>query len=187
MKTLEAFNFLKDFFIHSNQNECFLYYNIKKDKFETFTERNRNRNEWQISLGIWSYLFDIPRLEKYLNEIKYKWSLYDLEELTDYAKSKICNGAGPKGYGLVVPDLWFENAANYHDLMYTLGGTEEDRLWADKCFLWRMQESTKGMRNLGFFIPSLYYRKVRKYGKSAFYHGEKRNIIQLNKIYCKKP
>lgn len=183
MKALEAFNYLKDYFKTTNQSECYLYYNIKKDCFESNFEKFKNRKDWQIFCGIWGILFDICKLEDYIEEIKYSFSLYDLSELTEKAFHNVCNGAGPKGYGWVVPDLWFTNAANFHDLMYTLGGNENDRLWADRCFLWRMQSATSGLKKAVGFLPCIYYRKVRKYGSGAFYKGEKRNIGQINKLY----
>lgn len=181
----DGVKFLKEYFTKTNQTECYLYYNIKKDKFEMFPGKNNKKKEWQINLGIWSMFFDITVFENFLENMKLKWVLYSPDELCPEAKSEICNGAGPKGFGWTVPDLWFENASNFHDIAYSVGGDEEDRLWADKCFLWRMQEATSGIRNLGFMFPKIYYNSVRDFGKDAFHHGNKRDIKTLNKLYCK--
>ena len=57
--------FLKEYFTKTNQTECYLYYNIKKDKFEIFAGKNNKKKEWQINLGIWSMFFDITVFENF--------------------------------------------------------------------------------------------------------------------------
>lgn len=56
-----------------------------------------------------------------------------LEALALYplVKQRVCNGAGPKGFGWLVPDLWMREAADQHDLRYWIGGGHWARLRAD--------------------------------------------------------
>lgn len=59
------------------------------------------------------------------------------------ARARTCNGCGAKGLGgWLVPDtLWglaIEECCDVHDWMYSEGGDESDRLWADMVFLGNM-------------------------------------------------
>lgn len=184
MDIKKGWQFLQDYFKNTNQNECYLYFNIKKNKFETFSERNSKRKEYQIILGIWSRKADYCKFEDELEVIRYTFSLYDVNELTKLAKKSLINDVGPNGYDYLIPDLWFKSASWVHDLMYYIGGSNQDKNWADKVFLWKMKANTTGFRKLGFFFPKIYYWAVKYFGKKSFcYRKEKLNIMQINRIF----
>jgi hypothetical protein len=60
--------------------------------------------------------------------------------LSEYQREKICNGvgSGARGWKAVRPPSrirkLFLRAADFHDLAYYLGGTEQHRAWADAEF-----------------------------------------------------
>jgi hypothetical protein len=58
--------------------------------------------------------------------------------LSPEGKAEICNGCGPKGYGLLVPDtiygLCITAICDIHDFMFSVGVDEEDRLEANRVF-----------------------------------------------------
>ena len=60
-------------------------------------------------------------------------------KLTLKEHREICNRAGPKGYGWLVPDtIWFLNigeCANIHDFDYFTGKTIKDKERGDRTFL----------------------------------------------------
>lgn len=69
-------------------------------------------------------------------------------KLPDDVRPLVCNGMGPRGgwllwllwavLRLLKIGVWFEAAANNHDVRYALGGTERDRDLADLSFLEEM-------------------------------------------------
>ncbi len=82
------------------------------------------------------------------------------------------NGCGGKG-GWVNPPEWiFHEDCNKHDMAYEEGGTEQDRLFADKLFLADMLHSVslvKWYRRP--FLKSqahIYYNAVRLFGAKHF-------------------
>ena len=82
------------------------------------------------------------------------------------------NGCGGKG-GLIDPPDWiFREDCNRHDLAYHEGGSEQDRLFADKLFLANMLASVaKVAWYRRPFLKSqawLYYRSVRIFGAKYF-------------------
>jgi len=184
MNIKKGWEFLQNYFKTSNQNECYLYFNIKKNKFETFIAKNSKRKKYQVILGIWSRLATFDKFEDELELIRYSFCLYDVNELTKYAKQSIINDVGPSGYDYLVPDLWFKSASWVHDMMYYMGGSNDDKSWADSVFLWKMEANTTGFRKLGFFFPDIYHFFVVKFGKGAFcFRKEKLNLSQVNRIF----
>lgn len=183
MNIISGWEFLQDYFKTSNQNECFLYFNIKKNKYFAFTEKFK-RKEYVIYLGIFSNKITFDKFKEILEEMRYKTSLYDVNELTIKAKRSIINDVGPSGYDYLVPDLWFKSASWTHDLMYYLGCNNNDKDWADKVFLWKMKANTTGFKKLGFFFPNIYYFAVKYFGKKSFcYRKEKLNIKIINNLF----
>ena len=59
-------------------------------------------------------------------------------DLTESQKAFICNGCGPKGGWVPVPDFLFHASCDHHDFNYWLGCTEQDRRKADHEFLTEM-------------------------------------------------
>jgi hypothetical protein len=105
--------------------------------------------------------------------------LYEVDELTPKAKKHVVNGCGPKGLGWTVPDFKFTSAGNKHDLMYTCGGTPDDRKWADYNFLWFMK------RLGGGFLAYVYFWAVRFGGKRSFEpRFVKMSVKQINAAYA---
>lgn len=100
-------------------------------------------------------------------------------ELTTEEKAKICNGAGPRGFGYLVPDtIWglsVTAAADIHDWMYYVGTVENDKKRADKIFLNNMvriiEDKTwfNWLRKLRCHRAEIYYKAVVKFGGPAFY------------------
>jgi len=72
--------------------------------------------------------------------------------LTDKQRARICNGAGPKGYGWLVPDsLWGLNCTpcfDIHDYCYKVWHGHERKVLADQLMLENLyswiEEYTKG-------------------------------------------
>ena len=104
--------------------------------------------------------------------------------LTPKEKKEICNGAGPKGKGWIIPDtMWglsIKEAANIHDYMYHVGKTIEDKESADRSFLnnmLRVIDNKKGffhsvLRHLRHARAKEYYNAVKYFGGPAFWSGK---------------
>lgn len=98
-------------------------------------------------------------------------------------RARICNGAGPAGWGWIVPDtIWglsITIAADIHDWMYTLGQTEADRRQADLVFLHNMitlinAKQTSGILRAMRELRAIgYYLAVSWLGRLAFKRGKK--------------
>jgi len=98
---------------------------------------------------------------------------------------EICNKAGPKGYGWVVPNtiyfLDIGECANIHDYMYHIGVTIKDKEEADRVFLnnmirWILHKTkSKIMKWLRLGRAQKYFSAVCIYGGPAFWSG-KNNI-----------
>lgn len=182
MKVMEAWNFLQVSLNRFKTTfELDLWYDAKKDKFftdYTFESRKHKKYEW-VNLGCWSRRANFHDFNTFVENIRLHYSLYDVEELTPKAKKHVCNGAGPKGLGWVVPDFQFTPAGNKHDMMYTCGGNAEDRKWADYNFLWFMK------RLGGGFLAYVYFWAVRFGGKSSFEtRVVKMSVKQINDAYA---
>jgi hypothetical protein len=95
------------------------------------------------------------------------------------ARQMVCNGAGPRRFGWLVPDtIWglsITDAANIHDWMYWKGRTEADRLEADvtflvnMCRLIEMRSSNRAIHFLRRWRAMTYFSAVRDFGGKAFY------------------
>ena len=96
-------------------------------------------------------------------------------DLTDEQKEIICNGCGGKSGWLNPPEFLFNASCNQHDFYYWRGGTESDRLEADKAFYEAMlvdvQNSAWYKRLYYKLIAYTYYKSVRLFGKKFFEYG----------------
>jgi hypothetical protein len=103
--------------------------------------------------------------------------------LTPAEKAVICNGAGPKGYGWLVPDtLWglsIKEAANIHDYMYSKEykpWSNETKKEADRVFLNNMirliNNASKLLRWLRLRRAQTYYEAVSHFGGPCYWHGK---------------
>ena len=103
--------------------------------------------------------------------IKLKYS-----DLTDEQKEILCNGCGGKSGWLNPPEFLFSASCNQHDFYYWRGGTESDRLEADKAFYEAMLSDIQNYvvwykRLLYKSIAYTYYKSVRLFGKKFFEYG----------------
>jgi len=95
---------------------------------------------------------------------------------------EICNKAGPKGYGWLVPNtIWGLNigeCANIHDFLFYVGKTIEDKDAADRIFLNNMLRLINLKTKWGFVKylriqrASKYYAAVCIKGGPAFWKGK---------------
>jgi len=87
----------------------------------------------------------------------------------------ICNGCGPKGGIVPVPEFIFTASCDHHDFNYWLGCTEGDRAKADHQFYTAtLSDAAKTPYYIRWWYMILawtYYRAVRRWGKSSFYYG----------------
>lgn len=99
-------------------------------------------------------------------------------------REAVCNGAGPWGYGRLVPDrilgLCITEPAKIHDWEYWKGRSEEDKRNADSNFLtnmiWTANRETTRFFLVGFVLRLLrrhlvlyYYEAVHEFGHRAFW------------------
>jgi len=112
----------------------------------------------------------------------------------------ILNGCGPKGgrLGALVPNrilrLSVEEFCDWHDLNYTIGGKEADRIKADWQFYTAIYQRAKELtssfwlrwaRPFYCFTAWCYYRAVRLGGAKHFYYGvprDKNAILSLLEV-----
>ena len=107
------------------------------------------------------------------------------DQLRDFEWDYIGKECGPSSPGFwtrllekAVPEFIFNEACKRHDLNYKIGGTELDRLLADKQFLADMRfearKQPKRWRYIYYALAYVYYKAVRRFGDSAFeYRGKK--------------
>lgn len=111
--------------------------------------------------------------------IKLKYS-----DLTDEQKEIICNGCGGKSGWLNPPEFLFNASCNQHDFYYWRGGTESDRLEADKAFYEAMLVDVNMAvwykRAYYKMIAYVYYRSVRLVGKKYFSYGTMRTKTDMD-------
>lgn len=103
-------------------------------------------------------------------------------KLTLKEHKEICNRAGPKGYGWLVPDtIWFLNigeCANIHDYQWYVGKTIEDKDSADRSFLnnmvrWILHKTkSKIMKWLRLGRANKYFSAVCVMGGPYFWKGK---------------
>lgn len=106
--------------------------------------------------------------------VNYTELYYD--DLTEEQKSLICNGCGPKAFGMKVPQFCFLASCDKHDFNYWKGCTEEDRKKYDSGFFWAMMEDVgnakiyKRLFYAGWAL--LFYTLVRLKGKDYFHYAD---------------
>lgn len=182
IKNKEAWCSFKRFAsVSQGYDEFDFFYDIKTNKyFVSYYPDFRYYfiEEYQIFIGYFSNKCIESNFYKVLDQVKYKYSLYSVSDLLPHIKKEVCNGAGPRGFGWSIPDFKFTDAANHHDLMYTLGGNKKDKQWADLVFLWNMK------RDGADWLANVYYWNVKTFGNKAFEKREvKMSLTQLNE--CK--
>ncbi len=98
-------------------------------------------------------------------------------DLTPEERALICNGCGPKGGIMPVPEMGFSACCDHHDFNYWLGYSEFDRIRADWQFRDAMMadaDKKPWWRRWWYrWMADLYYRAVRRWGMSAFYYGDR--------------
>lgn len=107
------------------------------------------------------------------------------EDLTPGQKEEICNGCGGKGGWIKPPHrIFFKASCNHHDYGYWKGGSELDRLEADKMLYKSMVKDCKTLPWYQWvrYRPWCwaYYKGVRIAGWKFFYFSEKKRYPELN-------
>ena len=93
-------------------------------------------------------------------------------DLTEEQKAIVCNGCGPKGGWIPVPEFFCHASCDHHDFNYWLGCTWRDRLKADNQFYKEMRRDA-GINPAKQFIALTYYLAVRTCGAPAFHYADK--------------
>ena len=127
---------------------------------------------------------DNPSIYKYKGEDlrKILFAPVDYWKLTIKRHEEICNGAGPKGWGWVIPDtIWFLNIrhiAHIHDYGYHIGTNIDDKNEHDRIFLnnmirWILHKTkSKIMKWLRLKRAQKYFNAVCLMGGPAFWSGK---------------
>lgn len=101
-----------------------------------------------------------------------RWS-----DLTDWQRSHVGNGCGPKGFPIPLPNFLFRASCNRHDFGYWRGGDDEDRKWVNAGFRRAMLEDANtrtGWRRIWYrFWAKTYAFAVDKFGKRFFTYRTK--------------
>jgi hypothetical protein len=92
--------------------------------------------------------------------------------LTEKQKALICNGCGPKGGWVPVPEFCFHASCDHHDFNYWLGHTILDRLKADLQFYKEMRRDA-GWHPGKLALALSYFLAVRAFGAVCFHYAEK--------------
>ncbi len=83
---------------------------------------------------------------------------------------------GGKGGWFSVPEFVFHSSCCYHDWLYSLGGTEEDRKADDKEFYALMKSAIKDHKSYKrphlYILAWIYYRAVRLFGAKYYNYTE---------------
>ena len=93
-------------------------------------------------------------------------------DLTEEQKDRICNGCGPKGGWVPVPEFFCHASCDHHDFNYWLGCTEEDRRKADHEFLEAMLIDA-GSNPAKQTIAFTYWMAVRLFGAFCFHYADR--------------
>lgn len=91
-------------------------------------------------------------------------------DLTPEQRARICNGCGPKGNFVPVPDFLFTASCDHHDFRYWRGGIELDRLAADNEFLYAMLADAGECHEMQVAAYT-YYLAVRVFGAVCFHYA----------------
>lgn len=107
-----------------------------------------------------------------------------IEQLFPWEKEVLTNGCGGKGGIINPPELIFGKDCLKHDYRYWLGGSEEDRTFADNEFRDGMFKTVKKsfflFRPHRYIIAQMYYMAVRLFGHKFFdYRSKQRNVGDL--------
>lgn len=103
------------------------------------------------------------------------------KDLTDTEKEIVCNGCGPKGIPVPIPQFRFRASCDHHDFNYWLGCNRLQRKKADLQFLREMMIDAGNSYWHKRWALS-YYRAVRTWGVFCFHWAkEQRNRIDLDK------
>lgn len=97
--------------------------------------------------------------------------------LTFDEQTVLSNGCGGKGGWLNPPDLRFEASCDQHDFNYWTGGSDADRLKADRQFYVAMLKDANtaswATRWLARLAAWSYFKAVRLFGDKHFHHGNR--------------
>jgi hypothetical protein len=92
-------------------------------------------------------------------------------DLTVEQRAIICNGCGPKGRWIPIPDFCFHASCDHHDFNYWIGCTWRDRLKADNQFYREMRRDAGW--DLKYQLWALiYYIFVRLFGAAGFHFAD---------------
>ena len=106
--------------------------------------------------------------------------------LTEEHKRLICNGCGPKGGIVPIPDFLFHASCDHHDFNYWIGCNRLHRKKADLQFYREMLRDAGGNPWYKFWAK-VYYRAVRWFGASRFYWGKhQRGAFEFYRLVIKK-
>lgn len=97
--------------------------------------------------------------------------------LTFAERQVLCNGCGPKGGWIPVPEFVFTTACNQHDFNYWIGCHKEHRKKADDQFLEEMIYEADGKWKY-IILAHIYYRAVRMFGSKCFHHANRQRTKQ---------
>ena len=103
-------------------------------------------------------------------------------DLSTGEKEFICNGCGPKGGFIPVPEFFCHASCDHHDFNYWIGYTEYDRQKADWEFYTAMRKDA-GKNPIKQLVALAYYAAVRKFGAACFHYGDRerdwKDLIEL--------
>jgi len=101
--------------------------------------------------------------------------------LTKAHKSLICNGCGPKGGWVPVPEFCFHASCDHHDFNYWIGCTWKDRMKADLQF-YKEARRDAGCNPIKLGLALTYFLAVRTFGAVCFHYADKeRDEVDLAK------
>jgi len=91
--------------------------------------------------------------------------------LTEEQKAFICNGCGPKGGWIPVPEFFCHASCDHHDFNYWIGCNWRDRRKADRQFYTEMRRDA-GRNPLKQAVALTYYLAVRACGAAFFHYAD---------------
>ncbi|MBE3141820.1 MAG: hypothetical protein IMZ53_14690 [Thermoplasmata archaeon] len=94
------------------------------------------------------------------------------KDLTKEQEAVICNGCGPKGGWVPVPEFFMHASCDHHDFRYWKGGSETDRKAADLDFLIMMLKDA-GYDQVKQSLAFTYWMAVRLFGSVCFHYSDR--------------